>query len=248
MHRSLLPRTQNLHHKHTPSPTTILSFLGCSSWLWCFFPTTILSFLRYSSWLWSLMPLPGPMLSACLALSSIIHPDVHCPAPPATLVSLVLSEKTGAVSTIRTVTAQQTSRADGESLMAYTMPTNKHSSPPRIPSYPKARLILPPPRACPGPMQFTTLSPVSSWSPPSARTGKSRGPLLHYTSQLSTPSWASSEFSSQLRGQNGSQVCNCGPRDGRHQDFNPHLTLRSCTLNSVPSKIMSQSQPLELRK
>ena len=22
---------------HTPSPTTILSFLSCSSWLWCFF-------------------------------------------------------------------------------------------------------------------------------------------------------------------------------------------------------------------
>lgn len=162
MHRSLLPRTQNLHHKHTPSPTTILSFLGCSSWLWCFFPTTILSFLRYSSWLWSLMPLPGPMLSACLALSSIIHPDVHCPAPPATLVSLVLSEKTGAVSTIRTVTAQQTSRADGESLMAYTMPTNKHSSPPLLRGFqvtpkPGSFCLLPEPAQAPCSSQHSLL-------------------------------------------------------------------------------------------
>lgn len=78
----------------------------------------------------SLMPLPGPMLSARLAFGYITHPDIHCPAPPATLVSLVLSEKTGAVSTIRTVTAQQTSRADGVSLMAYTIPTNEHSSSP----------------------------------------------------------------------------------------------------------------------
>ena len=137
----------------------------------------------------SLTPLPGPTLSASLAFGYIIHPDIDCPAPPATLVSLVLSEKTGAVSTIKTVTAQQTSRADGVHLMAYTMPTNEHSSSPpsRIPSHPKARLTLASSQSLPRPLQFTALSPVSSWSPQSARTGKRAGVLSSVT-RASSPS------------------------------------------------------------
>lgn len=193
-----------------------------------------------------LTPLPGLTLSASLAFGYIIHPDIDCLALPATLVSLVLSEKTGAVSTIKTVTAQQTSRADGVPLMAYTMPTNEHSSSPpsRIPSHPKARLTLASSQSLPRPLQFTALSLVSSWSPQSARTGKRAGVLSSVT-RASSPSLPRPQVRSlhNSRGQTGPQVCNCGPREGRHQDFNPHLTLRSCTLNSVPPKIISQSLP-----
>ena len=95
-HRSLLPGTQNLHRTHTPGPIRhpLLSLAAL-----CFF-------LAHAT-LWA--------HTICMLSTRLYYLPRHSLASTNTPISLVLSERTRAVPTIRTVTAQQTSRADGGS-------------------------------------------------------------------------------------------------------------------------------------
>lgn len=95
-HRSLLPGTQSLHRTHKPGPIRhpLLSWAAL-----CFF------LAHATPWAHTVR-----MLSPRLYRLSR-----HSPASTNTPIRLVLSERTRAVPTIRTVPAQQTSRAVGGS-------------------------------------------------------------------------------------------------------------------------------------
>lgn len=108
-HRSLLPGTQSLHRTHKPGPIRhpLLSWAAL-----CFFLT------HATPWAHTVR-----MLSPRLYRLSR-----HSPASTNTPICLVLSERTRAVPTIRTVPAQQTCRAVGGS--GWLTPSPKTSAAP----------------------------------------------------------------------------------------------------------------------
>lgn len=233
-HRSLLPGTQSLHRTHKPGPIRhpLLSWAAL-----CFFLT------HATPWAHTVR-----MLSPRLYRLSR-----HSPASTNTPIRLVLSERTRAVPTIRTVPAQQTCRAVGGS--GWLTPSPKTSAAPtqgfQVPP-PKPGSLLPPPKACRGgPVQFTPLPPVSSRSSQAAGTdfgggglpGKRAGVLSSVTPRASPPALPGPRvlLLHNVKARPDHRFVTVGPEQGGTRPSTPsqpekfHFPLRFCReLNSVP--------------